>query len=187
MIGQHAPRKSVVGMGGEHSQQVAGKSVHALRALADVMMVLVTRRRDEKARVAEVWPVRWRMPRMAVVLSPREQFLALLLIELTPEIARFGHGERLTGPHKCGTPNLPGSEFRLQPGWVWSFPFTRCLPLPPEGGTPSVRSSGFSRCCAAGTEAKAVLSRRSRTKAEVKRRRKRSTMERGGHKTGGME
>src|SRR5208337_4568452 len=86
MIGQHAPRERLIGVGGEHGQQVAGKSVHALQAVADVMMVLVTHRRDEKAQVAEVWPVRWRMPRLAPILSPREQILALLWIELTPEI-----------------------------------------------------------------------------------------------------
>lgn len=95
MIGQHAPRKRLIGVGGEHSQQVAGKSVHALQGVANVMTVLVTRRRDEKAQVAEVWPVRWRMPRMAAILSPREQFLTLLWIELTPEITRFGHGGKI--------------------------------------------------------------------------------------------
>jgi hypothetical protein len=50
---------------------------------------------------------------MAAILSPREQLLALLWVELTPEITWFRHGGRLTGPHKCGTPNLLGSEFRL--------------------------------------------------------------------------
>lgn len=95
MIGQHAPRKRLIGVGGEYSQQVTGKSVHALQAAANVMMVLVTRRRDEKVQVAEVWPVRWGMPRMAAILSPREQFLALLWIELTPEIARFGHWRKI--------------------------------------------------------------------------------------------
>jgi hypothetical protein len=32
---------------------------------------------------------------MTAILSPREQLLALLLIELTPEIARFGHGGKI--------------------------------------------------------------------------------------------
>lgn len=55
--------------------------------------------------MAEVWPVRRRMPRITAISAPREQLLALLLVELMPEIARFGDELDLPGPHKCGTPN----------------------------------------------------------------------------------
>jgi hypothetical protein len=53
--------------------------------------------------------VRRRVPRVTAILAPRKQFLALLLVELTPEIARFGHGGRITVRM-----NLESLEFRLQ-------------------------------------------------------------------------
>lgn len=106
MIRQHTPRESLTGMGGEHGKQVTGKIVHAPGIVADVMMMFITGRRDEKTLMSEIGPVRRRMPGMGAIFAPGEQLLALLFTELTPEVARCGHEGRLTGPHKCGTPNF---------------------------------------------------------------------------------
>ena len=81
--------------------------IHTFQAVADVMMMFKTRCRNEKSQMFEVWPVQRGMPRIAALLSPFEQLFALLLIELTPEIARCGHGMGLPpGPRKRGTPNF---------------------------------------------------------------------------------
>jgi len=58
MIRQHAPRKSLAGVRREHSQQVARKIIHALRAVANVIAMLKTRRGDEKTQMPEIGPVR---------------------------------------------------------------------------------------------------------------------------------
>jgi len=70
--------------------------IHTFRAVADVMMMFKTRRRNEKSQVPEVWPMRRGMPRIAALFSPCKQLFALLFIELTPELARAGHAMRLT-------------------------------------------------------------------------------------------
>jgi hypothetical protein len=81
------------------------------------MMVFATRRRNEKPQMPEVGTVWRRMLRVATLLAPGEQFRALLVIELPPDVARCGHGMRLTEPRKRGTPNQANlrfcCEFRL--------------------------------------------------------------------------
>ena len=76
-------------------------------ALAAIMMMFVTSRRNQEMQMAKVGPVRWRMPRLAAIFAPGEQFITLLGRELTPEITQLGHGSILTKPHECGTPNIP--------------------------------------------------------------------------------
>jgi hypothetical protein len=58
MIRQHAPCKRLACVRREYSQQVARKIIHALAAVADVMTMLKTRRRDEKTQMPEIGPVR---------------------------------------------------------------------------------------------------------------------------------
>jgi len=96
MIRQNTPRKRLADVGRKHSQQLARKIIHALWTVADVVMMFETRRRNEKTQTSKVGPMRRGMPRMAAPLAPSEQLFALLLIELTPEIARAGHAMRLT-------------------------------------------------------------------------------------------
>jgi len=96
MIRQHAPRKCVACVRGEYGKQIAREIIHALWAVTDVMAMLETRGRNEKSQMPKVGPVRRRMPWIPSLLAPGEQLRALLLIELTPEIAWGGHGSRLS-------------------------------------------------------------------------------------------
>jgi hypothetical protein len=96
MIREHAPRKRFARVRLKHGQQVARKMIHTFRAVADVMIMFKTRRRNEKPQMPEVWPMRRGMPRIAALFSPSEQLFALLLIELTPEVAWASHAMRLT-------------------------------------------------------------------------------------------
>jgi hypothetical protein len=114
MIRQYAPRERVPGLRAEQREQLAAKIIHPLRRLANVIMMLVTRGRDKKTQMAEVGPVRRRMPWIAASFAPGEQLRTLLLIELTPDIARGRHGVKFrTGPHKCGTPNFTPVQVRI--------------------------------------------------------------------------
>jgi hypothetical protein len=72
VVRQHTPSIRPVGVRGEYRQQIAGEIVHALQTFADVMMMFVTSRRDQKAQMPEVGPVRRRVSRMLALLAPRE-------------------------------------------------------------------------------------------------------------------
>src|SRR6266566_8510609 len=101
MIRQHAPRKGVARARREHSQQVARKIIHSLRAVPEMRMMLEARCRDEKSQMPKVGPVRRRMPRIPALLAPGEQLRALLLVKFTPKIAwggvaRLAQGARVS-------------------------------------------------------------------------------------------
>jgi hypothetical protein len=53
MIRQHAPRKRLACVRRKYSQQITRKIINALWAVADVMTMLETRRRDEKTQMPE--------------------------------------------------------------------------------------------------------------------------------------
>src|SRR6266567_2213932 len=89
------------------------------------------------------------MPRIAALFAPREQLDTLLGRQMTPEIARLGHGRSLTEPPEGGTPNFAGaSEFRFCFAQARTRELTRQDRLGPsklaEGGTPNfARGSEF--------------------------------------------
>jgi hypothetical protein len=57
---------------------------------------------------------------MVTLFAPREQLLPLLLIELTPEIARGGHGLRLTlGRLKAELQTLRAQSLARSPALRW--------------------------------------------------------------------
>ncbi len=134
MIRQHAPRKSLARARRKHSQQIARKLVHAFRAVADVIMMLKTRRRNEKTSMPEVGPMRRGMPWIAALLSPCEQLFTLLLAELTPEIAWCGHGMRLI-PDRVNAELQTCSKSRLQ-----ALCRDATFPSPRKRGTPNFHS-----------------------------------------------
>jgi hypothetical protein len=76
VVRQDAPSVRLARMLGEYCQQIAGEIVHALQTVADVMVIFVTGRRNQKTQMPEVGTVRRRVPRMTAILAPRKQFLA---------------------------------------------------------------------------------------------------------------
>src|SRR4029453_278122 len=59
------------------------------------MAVFITSRRNKKSQMSKIGPVRRGMPRITARLTPFQQFLSLLLIELTPKVARRRHDMRV--------------------------------------------------------------------------------------------
>jgi hypothetical protein len=96
VIREHTPRVKPRDVRLACFENRLGKGVHALRGIAYVRSMLVTRRRDVIATCAEGRSVRRGVPRVISGQPFMQDVDPLIVRKLTPEIPRLGHPRTVT-------------------------------------------------------------------------------------------